>query len=188
MRRYWIIAVSSFRLQASCTLGWSMALRRRATFALGSFDGRFGSGAPCWSAEDFELHYRALSQGHIVMIAPKVRVLRYGIRTMAQAWELWRRDAQGIGALLALMMRDGRRGTTLRFWWWVIGRMWLAAAIHAMLGQFPCGFTLACWMTRACADGYRSAPLPAADSNRTITRAEFRSAMDFSRYVSQRSR
>lgn len=133
----------------------NMALRRRLFVALDGFDPRFGVGGACWSGEDFELHYRALRQGKRVLIEPGISVLHLGKRAMGDAWELWRRDALGCGAVAAYITRAGSPLVALHLWWWHIGRTWWNGIIHAVTLRFPTGLRLAWWMARYFREGFR---------------------------------
>lgn len=134
----------------------NMAMRRSLLGALGGFDPRFGVGGERWSGEDFELHYRALRQGHSVLIEPAIMVMHLGMRTGARIWALWRRDALGCGAVAARIMRAGSPIVAAHVWWWYIGRIWWSGILHAMTLRVPTGLRLAWWMTRSFREGFRA--------------------------------
>ena len=142
----------SARLQG---ISANMAMRRVLLAALGGFDPRFGVGGERWSGEDFELHYRALRQGKRVLIEPAVTVLHLGKRMMKDAWELWRRDALGCGAVAAHIARAGNPSVALHVWWWHIGRVWINAIMHTIMLRYPTGFHLAWWMQHFFREGFR---------------------------------
>lgn len=123
-----------------------MAARRTLFERIGGFDEWFGVGAPRWCSEDFELHYRALTHGHRVVIEPDICVLHHGMRPMHAAWELWRRDALGNGALAAHILRQRHPIAALRFWWWNVGRVSLNALFRLLFFRRPTGTRLAFWM------------------------------------------
>lgn len=127
-------------------IGAHMALRRTLVEGIGGFDPRFGAGGERWSGEDYELHYRALRAGYVVLIEPEITVTHVGMRPIADAWALWRRDALGNGALTARLARDGIRGAAWRFWWWNVGRVLANAFFHIISFQYPTGVRLAGWM------------------------------------------
>ncbi|HLZ21751.1 MAG TPA: glycosyltransferase [Ktedonobacterales bacterium] len=127
-------------------IGAHMALRRELIERIGAFDPRFGSGGERWSGEDYELHYRALCAGCGVLVEPEIVVTHLGFRPIADAWDLWRRDALGNGALTARLVRDGRHGAAWRFWWWNVGRVLANAFFHTIFFQYPTGTRLAYWM------------------------------------------
>src|SRR5262249_40223297 len=58
----------------------NVAVRRSALAATGGFDEMLGPGSyfPC--AEDFDLTYRVLSQGFVLLHVPEARVLHHGLR------------------------------------------------------------------------------------------------------------
>lgn len=132
----------------------NMALRRETFAALGGFDPRFGVGGERWSGEDFELHYRALREGRRVLIEPAVSVVHHGKRRMEDAWELWRRDALGCGAVAAHIAGAGSLRVALHVWWWSIGRIWWKGTVRAMTLHFPTGLHLAWWMSRYFREGF----------------------------------
>lgn len=127
-------------------IGAHMALRRALVEGIGGFDPRFGVGGERWSGEDYELHYRALRAGYTVLIEPEITVTHVGMRPIAEAWALWRRDALGNGALTARLVRDGQRDAAWRFWWWNVGRVLANAFFHIISFQYPTGVRLAGWM------------------------------------------
>jgi glycosyltransferase involved in cell wall biosynthesis len=158
------LAVPSSRLESGLRgraariegMSANMALRHDAALLLRGFDVHFGTGSPRWSAEDCELHYRALHMGFRVLITSEVRVLHVGIRTIRESWALWWRDGQGIGALVAVMMREGHPRAALHYWYWYIGRIWQSAAIRVLLRRKPYGLRLAKHLTAATIVGYQT--------------------------------
>ncbi|MGZ3715656.1 MAG: glycosyltransferase family 2 protein [Ktedonobacterales bacterium] len=133
----------------------NMAMRRSLFVALDGFNPRFGVGGERWSAEDLELHYRALRLGKHVLIEPGIAVLHLGKRTMRDAWALWRRDALGCGAVAAHIAQAGNPLVVARLWWWNIGRILWHGAIHATTLHFPTGLHLGWWMARHFREGFR---------------------------------
>ncbi|HEX8035166.1 MAG TPA: glycosyltransferase family 2 protein [Ktedonobacterales bacterium] len=133
----------------------NMAMRSSLFVALDGFDPRFGVGGERWSAEDFELHYRALRLGKQVLIEPGIAVLHLGKRKMEDAWELWRRDALGCGAVAAHVARAGSPLVAAHLWWWNIGRVLWNGAIHAITLRFPTGLRLGWWMAHYFREGFR---------------------------------
>lgn len=127
-------------------IGAHMAMRRELVERIGGFDPRFGVGGERWSGEDYELHYRALRAGCVVLVEPEIAVTHLGMRPIADAWALWRRDALGNGALTARLVRDGMRGAAWRFWWWNVGRVLANAFFRTISFQYPTGVHLAAWM------------------------------------------
>lgn len=133
----------SARLQG---ISANMAARRTLFERIGGFDEWFGVGSPRWCSEDFELHYRALSRGYGVVVEPDICILHHGMRPMRDAWDLWRRDALGNGALAAHILRQRHLLAALRFWWWNVGRVALNAFFRLLFLQRPTGVRLAFWM------------------------------------------
>lgn len=133
----------------------NMALRRSLCLMLDGFDPRFGVGGERWSGEDLELHYRALRQGKHVLIEPAITVVHLGKRAMRDAWDLWRRDGLGCGAVAGHIARAGNPFVAVHMWWWYIGRMWWNAVIHTITLRFPTGLRLAWWMSRYFSEGFR---------------------------------
>lgn len=126
----------------------NMAARRRLFEQIGGFDEWFGVASPRWCSEDFELHFRALSSGHSVVVEPDIRILHHGMRPMRDAWDLWRRDALGNGALAAHILRQRHPIAALRFWWWNVGRVALNAFFRLLFLRRPTGVRLTFWMIR----------------------------------------
>lgn len=133
----------------------NMAMRRSLFVALDGFNPRFGVGSERWSAEDVELHYRALQQGKHVLIEPSIAMLHLGKRKMADAWELWSRDALGCGAVAAHISRVGSPLVAAHLWWWNIGRVLWNGIIHAITLRCPTGLRLGWWMARHFREGFR---------------------------------
>ena len=133
----------SARLQG---ISANMAARRTLFEQIGGFDEWFGVGSPRWCSEDFELHFRALSHGYGTVVEPDIRILHHGMRPMRDAWDLWRRDALGNGALAAHIVRQRHPLAALRFWWWNVGRVALNAFFRLLFLRRPTGVRLTCWM------------------------------------------
>lgn len=116
-----------------------MAVRREVFDALGGFDERFGVGALARSAEDFDLHFRALCAGRGVLIEPALRVVHANVRPMSETWGLWRRDAHGSGALGARMLLEGHPRAAWRLWRGLVGRPAVTALGRLVRRECPTG-------------------------------------------------
>lgn len=126
-------------------IGANMAARRESLVKLGGFDCEFGPGSIRYSAEDLELHYRALKSGIPVAVVGSPVVMHLGVRSFGERWTLWQRDARSIGALTAHLWREGSPLTAMIAWYWYIGRITQAAFFHIVFFRYPTGVRLAAW-------------------------------------------
>jgi hypothetical protein len=97
----------------------------------GLFDEHLGPGARFSCCEDQDLCHRVLLAGHHVLIAPEARVIHHGFRTNAQMRDIWKRDALGIGGMLAKELRCGDAQSLLAlsgFW-----RHWLFVVLGRLI-------------------------------------------------------
>ena len=100
------------RLRYGCKLfggmGANFAARRRLLDRIGGFDEVLGPGAPLVSGQDFDLAYRAICAGAVVLRRPDVQVVhQYGTRPVDE-WPARLRDyALGDAALYCKHVRAG---------------------------------------------------------------------------------
>lgn len=89
-------------------MGANFAVRRRLLDRIGGFDEVLGPGAPLVSGQDFDLAYRAICAGAVVLRTPDVQVIhQYGTRP-ADEWQTRLRDyALGDAALYCKHVRAG---------------------------------------------------------------------------------
>lgn len=100
--------VRSFREKSLARgIGAGIAVRRRATLAIGGFDEALGAGGRFPSGEDWDLALRALAHGQWIYETHEVAVLHDGFRTWRELRDLTRRDWIGIGATYAKPLRRG---------------------------------------------------------------------------------
>jgi GT2 family glycosyltransferase len=103
---------------ANFVIGCNMAFRRSLIDRLGSFDARFGAGAPLLAGEDTEFAFRALRAGCRIAYAPDVVLYHNHKRvTHAQVMRLRRNYVFADGALLMKHVLAGD-GVAARWFYW----------------------------------------------------------------------
>ncbi len=106
---------------AGAIQGANFAFRRSALEAVGGFDPLLGAGTP-FPSEDVEMVSRLSAQGWGGLYTPDPVVYHHhGRKTAADAEKLRRGYDYGRGAYyMAIMLHQGLRLQTLRFWFWHI--------------------------------------------------------------------
>lgn len=102
-------------------MGANFAVRRRLFDKIGGYDETLGPGAPLPSGQDWDIAYRALCAGSVVLRRPEVRVVhQYGTRTQAD-WAARLGDyGVGDGAFFFKHVRCGDAVATWLFLRWLI--------------------------------------------------------------------
>ncbi|OAN57567.1 glycosyl transferase [Sphingomonas sp. TDK1] len=91
-------------------MGANLAFTRCVLDRIGSFDARFGAGAPFIAAEDTDFLFRALGRGIALRYDPRFAVdHHHGRRTVAEATRLLAGYSYGDGALYAKHLLSDRR-------------------------------------------------------------------------------
>jgi glycosyltransferase involved in cell wall biosynthesis len=115
-------------------MGANFAVRRCVFARIGGFDELLGPGAPLVSGQDFDIAYRAVCAGSILLRTPDVHVVhQFGTRP-AEEWSHRMRDyALGDAALYAKHVRSGDLFMLLLLGRWLVhwvGRPVLKGALH----------------------------------------------------------
>lgn len=99
------------RMESDPLSGGNMALRRSLLLAAGGFDSRLGAGSPWPAAEDNDLGYRLLEEGHAIVYVPAALVLHRAWRSGTSYPRIRWRYGLGKGGFYAKHLRaDGSYG------------------------------------------------------------------------------
>jgi glycosyltransferase involved in cell wall biosynthesis len=137
-------------------MGAGMALRRRATLAIGGFDEALGPGGRFPSCEEGDLALRLLLGGWRIFESDEVAIIHHGFRTWAEGRELSRRDWYGVGAAYAKSLKSGHPEAALLL---AYEGLWVALGepLRALLRlQAPRGMRRIIYFGRGVIAGLRS--------------------------------